>query len=255
MNNMENVTSHEQKFAKLALKLDVSHEELIELCKRFSDLEIGENFSPGQKSLNLVHHIKHAISLKLDKKKLDGSHEFSVHKETPSPDQTKAKLVKGLFITFMEFKMGLPGFFSIISGIGAAGFGFGKFPIEGLPEKLGLAEIKTNQLPVGMVTQAQAEFFSRTLTPENLAQFPNVRLGVYSLITGCALIPTYAAALKKFNSEKIDDMHLVQKAREMVETRFSPKSETLSRFISQNLFRVIFEELFNYESTVFSIFS
>jgi hypothetical protein len=50
-------------------------------------------------------------------------------------------------------------------------------------------------------------------------------------------------------------MHLVQNAEKMVEDRFLATSETLKRFINQNLFRVIFEELFNYESTVYSIYS
>ena len=52
-----------------------------------------------------------------------------------------------------------------------------------------------------------------------------------------------------------DNEEALQKAMLMVEERFSQKSERLHRFLNQNLFRVLFEELFNHESTVFSIFS
>lgn len=254
MDRVVDNTGQDQKFAKLALKLDITHDELDILCQKFANVKIDENLSPGQKALNLVHFIKHALNLKLEDNKIESKIEFPIHKDNPAPDSTKSKLVKGLFVTFMEHKRGLPGLISIVSGIGAAGFGYGKFSIDGLPEKINLADIKANQLPPAILSKAQADFFSTTLVSENLAQFPNIRLGVYSLITGCALIPTYAAALKKLNQEELDDVHLVQKAKEMIENRFSPKSETLSRFITQNLFRVIFEELFNYESTVFSIF-
>ncbi|MDN5279067.1 MAG: hypothetical protein PWR01_3032 [Clostridiales bacterium] len=255
MNEQEYVNEQNQKMAKLALKFEVNHDELLVLCHMFSHLRVGENLSPAEKALNLVRLVKHAINLKFDNKIIDEKHEYIRHYDIPKQDNTKAKLVKGLFLTFVEHERGLPGLISILSGIGAAGFGFGKFKIKGFSEKISLAEIKEHRLPEHLIINSQAEFFNRTLTPENLEKFPNVRLGVYCLITGCALIPVYASILKRFDDQNQDDMHLVQNAEKMVEDRFLATSETLKRFINQNLFRVIFEELFNYESTVYSIYS
>ncbi len=106
-----------------------------------------------------------------------------------------------------------------------------------------------------MTTKAQADFFNKHLTAETLAGFPNIRIGIYCLITASALIPFYAAALKYLDPEAESDLQILKDAIELTESRFSPDSEKLQRFISMNLFRVIFEELFNYESTVYSIFA
>ncbi|GAB4274285.1 MAG: hypothetical protein Kow0029_14500 [Candidatus Rifleibacteriota bacterium] len=244
----------EQTRIKLALTFEISDAELSHLTGLFRNLKIDENFSPGQKAINLVKFVKHAIDLKFDKKQIDENHEFVVHHGIPDIDTTKAKLVNGMFLTFMEFNPGIPGFFSIISGIGSAGFGFGKFTIDGLPEKLSLKELKSFKIDKSALLECQAKYFNRNLVPEILSKYPNVRIGVYCQITGCALIPFYAAALKKFDQDGNSDIHILQQAAEMVEKRFSPDSERLERFISQNLFKVIFEELFNYESTVYSIF-
>jgi len=240
---------------KLALKFELSQTELEILCQRFASLEVGEELSAGLKAVGLVRMVKQALDYKFENITIEEKHVFQGAKEAPAQDMLKAKIVRGLFLTFIEYQRGLPGFFSIISGIGAAGFGLSSFQIAEIPEKLKISELKEVDFAEGIILKAQADFFNSALRPEVLSGFNNIRSGVYCQIVGCALIPVYAAALKKTNQENLDDVHIVQKALEMVQTRFSPDSEKLQRFTSQNLFRIIFEELFNYESTVYSIYA
>ena len=254
MNLAENVNPNSQDTAKLALKLEINEEELQLVCKKFAEFKIDEELTPGLKAVNLVKFLKHIINLKFDKTPINEEIEFIPQKHLPEIDQTKAKLVKGLFITFIEYEPGLPGIVSIINGVAASGFGIGKFSMKNFSGKLKLGKLNNYNLPQKDITKVQADYFEQTLTPENLSEFTNVRLGVYCQIVGCALIPFYFRVLKHFNEEKKDDVHLVQRAKEMVQQNFSGTSENLHRFTKQNLFRVIFEELFNYESTVFSIY-
>jgi hypothetical protein len=247
--------NQEEKTARLALRFEVTLPELNIICDRFKGIEINEQVSPGLKALNLVKLLKHVINLKMDKKEIDDGLDFIIQQEAPATDETKARLLKGLFLTFLEHKRGLPGLVSTLSGIGRAGFGYGKFNIEGFEQYFSISDIKKNLLPPDITTKAQAEFFNKHLTAETLAEFPNVRIGVYCLITASALIPFYAAALKHLETEPKDDLQILKNAIELTESRFSPDSEKLQRFISMNLFRVIFEELFNYESTIYSIFA
>ncbi len=251
---MNEITSSE-KGVKLALKFELTQAELGVLCSRFAELKINEHYSAGLKALSLVKMVKQAIDFKFDNIVISEKQVFHHAKEAPSIDNTKARIVKGLFLTFIEYKHGLPGFFSIISGIGAAGFGIGSFEMTEIAGKLTLSDLNSFKVSPEETIKAQADFFDQTLTPENLAGFANIRSGVYCTIVAGSLIPLYASALKKAEGDNLSEVHLVQKAVQMVKEKFSPKSENLQRFTSQNLFRVIFEELFNYESTVFSIYS
>lgn len=243
------------KGIKLALKFELTVEELQVLCKKFGELEINEEFSTGMKAISLVSMVKQAIDYKFENILIEEKHLIHGLKEAPTPDLTKAKIVKGLFLTFIEHQHGLPGFFSIISGVKAAGFGMGSFAIEGISEKLKLSDLSKIEFNRNTIASSQADFFNQTLTPEVLSAFANVRLGVYCLTVGCSLIPLYAKALKKHDKNGLDDSGIAQKAQSILTQKFSPHSEKLVRFTSQNLFRVIFEELFNYESTVYSIFT
>ncbi|MGM0598819.1 MAG: hypothetical protein ACQETH_03270 [Candidatus Rifleibacteriota bacterium] len=254
MNLAENVNYQPQGPAKLALKLEINEDELELICRKFAEFKIDEELSPGLKAVNLVKFLKHIINLKFDKTPINDEIEFITQKHLPAIDKTKAKLLKGLFITFLEYEPGLPGLVSIINGVAASGFGIGKFSVKNFSGKIKLSKLNNYEIPKEEIQKAQADFFDQTLTPQNLSEFANIRLGVYCQIVGCALIPFYFRVLKHFNDEQKDDMHLVQEATEMAKARFSGSSENLHRFTRQNLFRVIFEELFNYESTVFSIF-
>lgn len=254
MNLAENVNSNSQDATKLALKLEINEEELELVCNKFAEFKIDNELSPGLKAVNLVKFLKHIINLKFDKTPLNEETEFIPQKHHPEIDKTKARLVKGLFITFIEYQPGLPGIVSIINGVAASGFGIGKFSLKDFSGKIKLSKLNNYDLPEEEIQKAQADYFDQTLTPQNLSEFANVRLGVYCQIVGCALIPFYFRVLKHFNSEQKEDVHLVQQAKAMAQARFSGSSENLHRFTKQNLFRVIFEELFNYESTVFSIY-
>ncbi len=233
----------------------MNQSELEVLCGKFATLEVGEELSPALKAVGLVRMVKQAIDYKFENIEIEEKHHFAGAKEAPPTDMFKARIVKGLFLTFVEYQRGLPGFFSILSGIGAAGFGYSSFAISEIAEKISLAELKNIELASELLVKTQADFFNNALVPQNLSGFSNIRSGVYFQIVGCSLIPLYAAALKKFNPENLDDVHIVQKAAELVKEKFSPDSEKLRRFTSQNLFRIIFEELFNYEATVYSIYA
>lgn len=240
---------------KLALKFELSGNELKTLCAKFAELKIGEDFSPGMKAVSLVRMVKQAMDFKFENIVIEEKHHFHPAKEAPLPDNLKAKIVKGLFLTFIEHQRGLPGLVSILSGTGAAGFGYGSFQITEFSDKIRLDDLNRFSVDSELVKKTQADFFDQTLIPEILSKFSNVRTGVYCLIVAGALIPVYAAACRKFSDSGISEEELLQKALAMVKERFSPESEKLQRFTSQNLFRVIFEELFNYESTVYSIYS
>jgi hypothetical protein len=255
MNELVCENNLDEKIAKLALRYEITYAELDIICSRFYGIKIDEKVTPGLKALNLVKLLKHVINLKMDKNDIDASLDFIVQQDPPEPDKTKARLVKGLFLTFLEHQHGLPGLVSTLSGIGRAGFGYGKFRVEGFFETFGIDKLKNHLVSENCIIDHQAAFFDKHLTTENLAAFPNVRIGVYCILTGCALLPFYAATVNMFDDQNKSEAEIIKEAENLVEKRFSPDSEKLQKFISMNLFRVIFEELFNYESTVYSIFS
>ena len=72
------------------------------------------------------------------------------------------------------------------------------------------------------------------------------------MLVGSALLPFYTVAASHATGSTPPDR---ERVINMVCGRFSPDSERLKKFLGQNLFVVLFEELFTHESTVFSIFN
>jgi len=244
---------------KLALQFCIEPLELESLCHIFqSSIAAGieKSLSPGMQAILLTRLLKHSIDLKFEQKiiHVDSLPVINDHQE-PQLNTFKARVVRGMFLTFIEHERGFPGLIDSMAGITSVGLGAGSFKLPGTDRKVKLAELQTNYPPVGQVATSQIALMQKLFVPGNLIGYPNVRTGVYSLLTGCSLLPFYAAVIKMSSESMPDDEEALQKAMTMVEERFSHQSERLHRFLNQNLFRVMFEELFNHESTVFSIFS
>ena len=244
---------------KLALQFIIEPSELEALCRIFQNsLTAGleKSLSPGMQAILLTRLLKHSIDLKFEDKIIEPDSLPVIHDHQEPPLNTfKARVVRGMFLTFIEHERGLPGLIDSMAGITSVGLGAGSFKLPGSDRKVKLSELQTNYPESTLFAQAQVGLMQKMLCPENLVGFPNVRTGVYSLLTGCSLLPFYAAVARMSSDEPIDDAEALQRASAMVEERFSHESERLRRFLAQNLFRVMFEELFNHESTVFSIFS
>ncbi|PKL45862.1 MAG: hypothetical protein CVV41_02330 [Candidatus Riflebacteria bacterium HGW-Riflebacteria-1] len=244
---------------KLALQFNIEQSELAALCAIFQNslaAGIEKSLSPGMQAVLLTRLLKHSIDLKFEEKVIQPDSLPVINdSQEPALNTFKARLVRGMFLTFIEHERGLPGLVDSMAGITSVGLGAGSFKLPGSDRKVKLSELQKNYPDRTLVAQTQVGLLQKMLCPDNLNGFPNVRTGVYSLLTGCSLLPFYAAVVKMSSTEPVEDAEAVQQACIMVEERFSQQSERLHRFLAQNLFRVMFEELFNHESTVFSIFS
>lgn len=244
---------------RLALQFNIELLELDSLCHIFQAsiaAGIEKSLSPGMQAVLLTRLLKHSIDLKFEQKVIhvDSLPVINDHQEPPL-NTFKARVVRGMFLTFIEHERGFPGLIDSMAGITSVGLGAGSFKLPGTDRKVKLAELQTNYPPLEQVADCQVKLMQKLFVSGNLVGYPNVRTGVYSLLTGCSLLPFYAAVYKMSCESLPDNEEALQKAMLMVEERFSQKSERLHRFLNQNLFRVLFEELFNHESTVFSIFS
>ncbi len=244
---------------RLALQFNIEPSELEALCLILqSSIAAGieKSLSPGMQAVLLTRLLKHSIDLKFEQKTIHPDSLPVIHDhQEPKLNTFKARVVRGMFLTFIEHERGFPGLIDSMAGITSVGLGAGSFKLPGSNRKIRLAELHASYPPAEMVVAEQVALMQKLFVPENLLGYPNVRTGVYSLLTGCSLLPFYAAVVKVSDESAPDNEAALQKARQMVEERFSFNSERLHRFLNQNLFRVMFEELFNHESTVFSIFS
>lgn len=253
------IQSFAGKTFKLALQFNLDADELDALCKTLQiiiEKEANNGLSAAMIAVFITRTIKNAIDMKFEEKRLveTGSPFVYEYKEPPL-NAFKANLVRGMLITFIEHPRGYPGFFDIVSGIASAGLGIGNFRLPETGNFAKLGEIQKNYPDKQLLMQAQVKLMQQLLIPEIIGQFPNIRIGVYSLLTGCALLPFYAAALQLNSTNSGNTEELLIKASEMVKERFSGSSERLQKFLAQNLFRVLFEELFTHESTVFSLYN
>ncbi len=250
------------KGCRLALQFQIEPQEIQALCTRFQTaISDGESrgLSSGMIAVMLTRILKEAIDLKFENKPISAEHLVLAHdSHEPDFNRFKASLVRGMFLTFIEHQQGFPGFFEILGGIAAAGLGYGSFIVPGTNRTMKLAEIKTWYPDQAWLRSTCIELMKRMLVPEKLARFASARIGLFSMLVGCALLPFYAASARITTSS--DDGNFScepdrEKVIAMVTERFSPGSERLQKFLNQNLFVVIFEELFTHESTVFSIFN
>ena len=246
---------------RLALQFHIEVDELQALCARFqSAIADGkrQSLSTGMIAVMLTRIIKEAIDLKFEKKPISAEHLVLAH-DSHEPDFNgfKASLVRGMFLTFIEHPQGFPGFFEILSGIASAGLGYGSFMVPGTDRKMKLSEIKTYYPEQAWLDRTCIELMEKLLVPEKLCGFASARIGLFSLLVGCALLPFYAASARitdSMNDGNVEFEPDPQKVMNMVSERFSPDSDRLQKFLNQNLFVVLFEELFTHETTVFSIF-
>ncbi|MDD3148803.1 MAG: hypothetical protein PHD82_16025 [Candidatus Riflebacteria bacterium] len=244
---------------RLGLQFRIEVDELKALCARFqSAIADGKakKLSTGMIAVMLTRIIKEAIDLKFENKPVSAEHLVLAHdSHEPEFNRFKASLVRGMFLTFIEYPQGFPGFFEIISGIAAAGLGYGSFFVPGTDKKMKLSEIKSYYPEQAWLDTVCIDLMERLLVPENLCRFASARIGLFSLLVGCALLPFYAASVNilehKSDSNSTPD---AEKVMAMVTERFNPESDRLKKFLNQNLFVVLFEELFSHETTVFSIF-
>jgi hypothetical protein len=242
---------------KLALQFSIEQQELEVICQAMQDLiamESAKGLSSGLIAVMLTRLLKHAIDMKFDKRPIIDISLPGDHFREPEYNSFKANVVKGMFLTFIEHDKGFPGFFDIVAGIASGGLGLGKIKLPDDERRITLEELARYYPETEALRNAQIKLMQDLLTPANLMLFPNTRIAVYSLLTGCALLPFYAAAIK-YREQEIETSALLEKASAMVSQRFTGNSERLQRFLAQNLFRVLFEELFTHESTVFSIFN
>lgn len=244
---------------KLALQFNIDPSELESLCQIFQNslaAGIKKSLSPGMQAVLLTRLLKHSIDLKFENKVILADSLPVINDQQEPPLNTfKARVVRGMFLTFIEHERGFPGVFDSLAGITSVGLGAGSFKLPGSDRKVKLSELQKSYPPAAAVASDQITLMQKLLQPGVLAGYPNIRTGVYSLLSGCSLLPFYAAVAKMGSANGIDDDEALCNAAATVEERFSYESERLHRFLAQNLFRVMFEELFNHESTVFSIFS
>lgn len=251
----------DQPHSRLALQFNIGHSELTALCCRFQTaISQGaeKGLSAGMIAVTLIRIIKEAIDLKFENKILSAEHLILAHDaRDPEFNSLKANIVRGMFLTFIEHKHGLPGLFDILGGIAAAGLGYGSFCPPGSDRKVKLSELIRFYPEPAALRIAQIDLMRQFFTPELMGGFASARLGLYSMLTGCSLLPIYAASSTLIAEQAEGKVCLVPDLKivsEMVKERFCPESEHLKRFLAQNLFVVMFEELFTHESTVFSIF-
>lgn len=253
------IQSLEGRTFKLALQLTIDLGELKALCNTLQALVAKEDTSGtsgGMIGVLITRLIKRAIDLKFEEKLLvESSCLAPQEQQEPSINSFKANIVKGMLITFIEHPRGFPGFFDIVSGIASAGLGMGSIRIPESDIQTKLVELQKFYPDSSLTRRAQISLMKQFFTPETIAQFPNIRIGLYSLLSGCALLPFYAASLRLNSKSSGDPEKDLEIAAELVTTRFSGNSERLNKFLAQNLFRVLFEELFTHESTVFSLFN
>lgn len=258
----EQEQKQDQPHSRLALQFTIGNSELVAICNRLQTAIIQgaeSGLSTGMIAVTLIRIIKEAIDLKFENKQISAEHLVLAHdSREPELNKFKANIVRGMFLTFIEHKHGLPGLFEILGGIAAAGLGIGSFCLPGSDRKIKLSELAKFFPKPAILRQAQIELMQKFFVPERLAGFASARLGLYSMLTGCSLLPFYAASAT-LNTEqtpgKAEVVPDLQAVSDMVTERFSPESERLKRFLAQNLFVVMFEELFTHESTVFSIFA
>lgn len=246
---------------RLALQFIIGFDELTALCERFKAAILDgsqKGFSPGMIAVTLTRIVKEAIDLKFEKKLISPEHLILAHDaKEPELNRFKANIVRGMFLTFIEHKRGFPGLFDILGGIAAAGLGFGTFCLPDSNRKVKLSELARFYPDKNILRDAQIKLMLDFFTPEKLSGFASARLGLYSMLVGCSLLPFYSAAAA-MSAESADstaiitpDLHAISQT---VMAKFHPGSERLQKFLAQNLFVVLFEELFTHESTVFSIF-
>ena len=251
---------------RLALQFKMEASELQALCARFqATIADGDRrgLSSGMIAVMLTRILKEAIDLKFEDKPISAEHLVLAHdSHEPEFNKFKASLVRGMFLTFIEHRQGFPGFMEILSGIAAAGLGYGSFVVPGTDRTMKLSEIKTWYPEPAWLRSTSLELMQRLLVPENICRFASARIGLFSMLVGSALLPFYAASARITaggNSAENSANPSSEPDREaviaMVIERFSPESERLKKFLNQNLFVVLFEELFTHESTVFSIFN
>ncbi len=245
---------------RLALQFDITSIELDSLCsfiQEMIDHHLSHDLQVDVFAVKMVRAIKVAIDLKFDRKEISSeSFPDLTDVSLPVPNNFKANLVRGMFLTFIEHPVGFPGFFDIVAGIAGAGMGLGKISLPEIKGKVSLAELRKHFPEPKALRKRQLMFLKTFFTPATLKLYPNIRIATYSILTGCALMPYYYAAFKiSCPAETVDENELLEKSLQFVKERFDGRSDRMQKFMKQNLFRVLFEELFTHESTVFSIFA
>ncbi len=252
------LTAEKKNNFKLALRFTVNQEELQHLCRnlvRLIEDEAAKGQSTGMIAVKISRAIKLAVDIKFEDKLINDEEHPVIHEgKDPEFNSFKANIVRGMFITFVEHPQGFPGFFDILSGIAGAGLGLGKIKIAGHEDPVKFEALKQFYPEAEKLRIAQIELIKTFMCPEKLAAFPSIRLGTYTVLTGCALLPFYSACEKLRYPEQKDSEACIESACNIVKFKFSGNSECMNKFFSQNLFKVLFEELFAHESTVFSIF-
>lgn len=244
---------------RLALEIDITRDELESLCGHFCDAVNNCDSNRTEegiaiKALKITRILRQSIDLKFEKRELSKTCNFVTNLKEPGVDRIKARLIRGMFMTFVEHQRGLPGLIEIISGVSSAGFGTGSFRMLNSEKKISLEQLKKYMPFSNELENAQIILIKDLISVDILSRFTNIRTGVYSLLAGCSLLPFYVACLKMVDESKQDNKYYLEKGAQEIKDRFSPGSERLLRFLSRNVFRVMFEELFNHEATVYSIF-
>ena len=241
---------------RLALQFHLDNDEINALCSRFKTAITegrDKGHSCGMIAVMLTRIIKEAIDLKFEKKPVSIEHLVLAHEShEPEFNKLKASLVRGMFLTCIEHPQGFPGLFDILAGIASAGMGYGVFQLPETDRKIKLNEIRDLCPDQAWVRETTIELMLRLLVPEKIVGFASARIGLFSMLVGSALLPFYAVAAGHATGITPPDR---ERVIGMVCDRFSPDSEKLKKFLGQNLFVVLFEELFTHESTVFSIFN
>lgn len=241
---------------KLAHHLSIELSEFESLCWHFNNwLRQDEPATIAQKALGLTQIIRQAIDHKFEKHTIDNNSKFVLNVPPPEVDKIKAKLVRGITMTFFESNKPLPSIIELIAGVSSAGFGSGSFRISESDKKINLEQLR-DYMPFGHILyDPQLKLLNELLTVDFLSMFVSLRIGVYAIISGVSLLPLYAAHFKMHDGSGLsDEQHLVL-ASQAIKERFRHSSKKIQAFFSRNIIRVFFEELFNQDTTAYSIFS
>lgn len=234
--------------------LSITEQEYQDLIAIFSNIANDKSSKLPSKAVFLQRSIQGAIKNKLAGNKFT---DIDLSSSLPKPDPTMAKVIRGMFLTFLEQDNGLPGFFKIIKGISSMGFGLGSFSLRKDMSELNYSDIaKVIEVSEAEnIEKDQTKLLLELIKSDSISRFNTLKRGTACLILACAFHSIYSALCAiEDKSEKINAMHM-KKSKEIILEKFSPQSKELSSLFAQSMFANLFESLFSRESTVLSIFT
>lgn len=234
--------------------LKISEQDYQDLRSLFLKIANNNTSTIASKAVFLQRIVHDAIKNKLAGNMLS---DIDLSSPMPKPDATMAKVIRGMFLTFLEQRDGLPGLFKIVKGISSIGFGIGSFSFGERITAITYSDLKRiiSASDLKCIEIEQNKLLLELIKSDNISRFTTVRRGSACIILACAFFSVYSAlCAKEDQSDTIKEAHLIS-SRTIILEKFAPQSKELSNLFAQSMFVQLFESLFSREPTVFSIFT